>query len=211
MSMRAKTIVLLLLLPVTAIAYVALHKPPAKANLEQMLREGDLVFQHINSPQSAALELATGSYWTHVGIAFKQQDRWMVLEAVGPVKATPLKNWLAQGDGGRCVAKRWKELDAQALTRLRASADRFMGLPYDLGFLWSDERIYCSELVWKMYQEGLGVRLCEPKAMRDHDLQHDLVRRTMLERYGTAVPWDEPMIAPATLFDCPLLRTVAEV
>ena len=95
--MRAKTIVLLLLLQVTAIAYVALHKPPAKANLEQMLREGDLVFQHINSPQSAALELATGSYWTHVGIAFKQQDRWMVLEAVGACEGDPAEELAGPG------------------------------------------------------------------------------------------------------------------
>lgn len=209
--MRVKTILLLVLLPMAAVVFVALRMPTGQAGFEQALHEGDLLFQHINSPQSEALELATGSYWTHVGVAFKQKDHWMVLEAVGPVKSTPLKSWLAQGENGRCVAKRWKELNAQDRARLRASADRFMGLPYDFGFLWSDERIYCSELVWKMYEEGLGVRLCEPKAMREHDLQHEVVRNTMLERYGAAAPLNEPMVAPATLFDCPLLHTVVEV
>lgn len=211
MHMRTRTIAILLLLPTAAAAYFTLRDDHSKVALEQVLREGDLLFQHIESPQSEALELATGSYWTHVGLAFKEQGRWMVLEAVGPAKATPLKAWLAQGEGGRCVAKRWKELDAGSLARLRTSADRFMGLPYDFGFLWSDERIYCSELVWKMYEEGLGVRLCEPKPMHAHDLRHEVVRNTMLERYGTAAPLDEPMIAPATLFDCPLLHKVTEV
>ena len=32
----------------------------------------------------------------------------------------------------------------------------------------------------------------------------------MQERYGKNVPWDEPIISPAAMFDSALLRTVDE-
>ena len=35
------------------------------------------------------------------------------------------------------------------------------GKHYDFWFEWSDERIYCSELVWKIYRRGLGIELGE--------------------------------------------------
>ncbi len=43
-----------------------------------VLREGDLVFQHTGGEQGRAVQLATGSPWTHVGILFKSAGKWMV-------------------------------------------------------------------------------------------------------------------------------------
>jgi hypothetical protein len=101
-------------------------------------------------------------------------------------------------------------LDAPALAKLKKAGERFNGLPYDLQFGWSDERIYCSELVWKIYKEALGVALCAPKPMRDNALDSETVRRVMQQRYGSAPPLDELMISPGALYDCPLLATVWE-
>lgn len=177
------------------------------------LRDGDILFQTMGGGQSDAIALATHSKWTHVGIAFRDGEAWMIYEAVGPVKKTSLTDWIEQGDG-HYVVKRWTEsmtrLDAAAIAKLRKASDPFMGLAYDWQFRWSDEQIYCSELVWKLYHTGLGVRLCEPKPLKDYDLDSELVQRTMKERYGSALPLDEPMVAPATLFECPLLTTVVE-
>ena len=30
---------------------------------------------------------------------------------------------------------------------------------YDLYFEWSDDKIYCSELVWKIYKNGADIEL----------------------------------------------------
>ena len=176
------------------------------------IREGDILFQDIGGGQSDAIALATKCKWTHVGIAFKDGEQWMVYEAVGPVKKTPLADWIDQGDG-HYVVKRWKyaeKLHDFTINRLRDAATPYMGKAYDWQFLWSDEKIYCSELVWKMYEEGLGVRLCEPKPLKDYALDSELVQRTMAQRYGSAPPLDEPMVAPATLFECPMLTMVLE-
>lgn len=182
--------------------------------VKDQLRSGDILFQAMQGGQSEAIAMATGSKWTHVGIVFKEQGRWIVYEAVGPVKATPLGEWTKQGKGGKYVAKRWIEadekLDPEATKLLRHAADRFMGIAYDWQFGWSDEKIYCSELVWKMYSEALNVALCEPKPMREHALGSELVQRTMQERYGSSPPLEELMIGPGALFDCPLLVTVHE-
>jgi hypothetical protein len=31
--------------------------------------------------------------------------------------------------------------------------EEFTGKNYDMTFEWSDNNIYCSELIWKVYQE----------------------------------------------------------
>ncbi|MBK6832616.1 MAG: peptidoglycan peptidase [Flavobacteriales bacterium] len=179
-----------------------------KKTVVPALRDGDILFQSMGGGKSDAIALATKCKWTHVGIAFLEAGQWTVFEAVGPVKKTPLDEWIDQGDGHYIV----KRLDATAATmepdainKLRDSATPYLGKAYDWQFMWSDEKIYCSELVWKMYEEALDLRLCEPKALKDWNLDSDLVQRTMKERYGSAMPLDEPMVAPATLFDCPML------
>jgi hypothetical protein len=176
------------------------------------LQNGDLIFQQLNSEQASVLALATGSPWTHVGIIHQQDGEWLVLEAIGPVGNKPLNEWIDQGVGEHFVVKRLAPkagtLDEQALEGMQQVGERLMGLPYDHQFLWSDEAIYCSELVWKMYAEGAGIELCAPRPLKDYDLDHHTVQQTMLERYGEHPPLEEPMVAPSVLFDCPLLFTV---
>ena len=216
--MRKRTLLFLNLALIlgTLLAVGALRPLPVHLAKDRtsLLREGDTVFQQTGGEQGRAVQLATGSPWTHVGVLFKEQDRWMVYEAVGPVLYTPLEEWAAHGADGHWVVKRWVDAENQEPNTLRSALKkagaRFNGLPYDSEFRWGDERIYCSELVWKMYAEGAGVRLCEPKPMRDHALGAPAVQQVMRERYGSTPPLDEPMIAPGALFDCPLLRTVAE-
>ncbi len=188
--------------------------PPHAPVYQDLLHEGDIVFQQTGGEQGRAVQLATGSPWTHVGVLFKLNDKWMVYEAVGPVLYTPLSQWIERGTDNRWTAKRWRSkgrsLTTKELSRLKSAGTRFNGLPYDLEFNWSDERIYCSELVWKMYKEGPGIELCLPRPMREHDLGSAAVQQLMRARYGRTPPLDELMIAPAALYDCPLLVSVVE-
>ena len=48
------------------------------------LQEGDIVFQQSKSAQSAAIQAATGSRYTHVGL-ITMRKKTHVLEAVNPV------------------------------------------------------------------------------------------------------------------------------
>lgn len=195
---------------ITAFAFTA-GIATAQAPVE--LHEGDLLFQHIGGEQGHALQLATGSAWTHVGITMLERGKWVVVEAVGPVKRTPLAEWIEQGDGAYMVKRYLKDgrpLGAMDIERLRGAIKPFLGAGYDLEFRWSDELIYCSELVWKVFERALGIRLCDPMPMRSYHLGDPVVQRVMLDRYGSAPPLDEPMVAPSTLLACPLLTRVGE-
>lgn len=170
---------------------------------------GDIVFHTSTSRQSQAVQAATHSPYSHMGIVMVRQGKPVVLEAVQPVKYTPLAAWLGRGKGGHYVVKRLKSpLDAAAGARLQADAARYLGKPYDLTFEWSDKRIYCSELVWKLYKSAAGIELAPLARLGSFDLSHPAVRAKLRERYGDRVPMDEPVIAPVAIFDSPLLVQV---
>jgi uncharacterized protein YycO len=175
----------------------------------ETLRDGDIIFHTSRSSQSLAIQRATHSPWSHVGVVFFRDGQPYVYEAIATVRYTPLETWTARGDGGRYVVKRLRRpVDATQVAKLRAAAKSFAGKPYDLYFEWSNRRIYCSELVWKLYHDALGVDVGELQKLREFDLTDPAVRARMKERYGDKVPLDEPVISPAGLFASPLLVEV---
>lgn len=118
-----------------------------------------------------AIQRATGSKYSHMGLILYRDGKPYVFEAIAKVQFTPLERWIARGTGGRFVIKRLRNsgqsLDAAQVEKLSAAARPFAGRPYDLTFEWSDERIYCSELVWKIYDRALGVRIGALQQVRD--------------------------------------------
>ncbi|MCL2161246.1 MAG: YiiX family permuted papain-like enzyme [Betaproteobacteria bacterium] len=176
------------------------------------VKEGDIIFHTSRSAQSLAVQQATNSRYSHMGIILFRKGKPTVFEASATVRYTPLKEWIARGTNGRYVLKRLKtpQLTADALKKLRKTADTFAGKPYDLTFEWSDERIYCSELVWKIYDRALGIRIGERQKIREFNLDAPAVRQKIKERYGNRIPMEETVISPQAMFDSPLLITVAE-
>src|SRR2546427_508411 len=184
----------------------------AAANPRERPRPGDIVFQTSESPQSRAIQAATHSPYSHMGLVLYRDGRPYVLEAVAQVRLTPLTEWVRKGRDGRYVVKRLKDsgyLSGQVnVERLQRAALSFRGRPYDPYFEWSDERIYCSELVWKAYRRGLGLRIGEPVALSTFDLSSDVVQQKLRERFGDRVPLQEPVISPAAIFNSALLKSV---
>lgn len=178
---------------------------------DYLATEGDIFFQTSASAQSKAIQLATKSPYSHVGILVSNGKTLQVLEAVQPVKFTPIKHWLNRGVGGHYIIKRpIKALTQEQLQKLRQDSRKYLGKPYDLTFEWSNDRIYCSELVWKLYQSSVGIELAPLAKLKEFDLSSSIVKAKMKERYGNKIPFDEPVIAPAAIFDSPYLETVAE-
>lgn len=178
------------------------------------VKDGDIIFHSSRSSQSLAIQRATGSRYSHMGIIFIVNGAPMVFEAVQTVRYTPLGKWTARGEGGHFVVKRLADgdrlLTPETLRRLREQAAKFKGKPYDLTFEWSDDRIYCSELVWKIYERALGIRIGSLQHLRDFRLDEPMVRKKMNERYGSKIPLNEPVIAPSAMFNAPNLLTVLE-
>jgi hypothetical protein len=187
-------------------------EPAAVKWPEAQLHDGDLIFHTSQSAQSQAIQLATHSPYSHCGILYQENGRWQVFEAVQPVKLTPLASWIARGKGGHFVTKRLRDaktaLTPAALQRLKPAGQPMLGHGYDLYFGWSDDRIYCSELIWKVYERGLGRRIGKLQQLRDFDLSHPAVQAKMKERYGKRLPLSETVISPVSIFNSPELVTV---
>lgn len=178
---------------------------------EQNFKNGDIIFQDSPSSQSKAVKLATHSDYSHVGIIYIKNGQVYVYEAVGPVIATPIKKWIAHGIDSKYVVKRLKDeklLTEKALKQMQKVALSFQNKPYDGLFGWSDNKIYCSELVWKIYKRGLGIELGKLKQLKEFDLSNPVVKAKLQERYGKNIPLNEKVIAPQGIFDSDLLRTV---
>lgn len=176
------------------------------------LKEGDILFQETGGEQGKAIKLATKSRYTHVGVVFDYKGELLVLEAVGPVKKTKLKDFINRGINKHYIIKRLKnaedKLTNDNIVKLKEAGDKYLGLPYDIYFGWQNDRIYCTELVWKIYKEILGIELGRLGKLKDFDLSSFTVRLLMFKRYGLKIPYDEPVIAPSTMFDSKELETV---
>lgn len=189
----------------------------AKAEVKQLadnneIENGDLIFQTSLSSQSKAIQLATKSKYSHCGIIYKKGKDFYVFEAIQPVTRTPLDQWIARGKEGKFVIKRLKKarqvLTPIALKKMKQVGDSFIGKSYDLTFEWSDDKIYCSELIWKIYQRATGIEIGKLEKLRDFDMTNEVVKKTMKERYGNKIPMEETVISPAAIFDSELLTTI---
>lgn len=165
------------------------------------LRSGDLIFQISTSSQGVAVQLATHSQYTHVGIIIKENNRWVVYEATQLVKKTVLTQWINRGDQQHFVVKRADtSLTSQMISQMKTYLQHQVGKSYDIYFNWSDDEMYCSELAWKAFNK-IGVRLCALRAMHTFDLTHPVVKAKLKERYGDKIPLNENVVAPSDLFE----------
>ena len=183
-----------------------------KFKLEQKIQNGDIIFQTSKSNQSRAIQLATNSKYSHMGIVYENDGQFFVYEAVEPVKLTLLTDWIDCGEDKHYVIKRLKNsrevLTEDVLTKMKKIGEQYKGKPYDIYFEWSDDKIYCSELVWKIYKDATGIEIGKLEQLSDFDLNNDIVKAKMKERYGKNIPLDEKVISPAAMFNSDRLITI---
>lgn len=172
-----------------------------------LLRNGDLIFQTSRSGQSQAIQLATHSKYSHCGLVFLKDGRPYVFEASTKVKRSPFKRFVKKGEGQKFVIKRLRNADSlltpENLKKMEAEGKKIDGLPYDTWFGWGDDRIYCSELIYKIYRNALAVEIGKTSRLKEFDLTHPVVKAQMEARYHGNIPLEEPVISPAALFESP--------
>lgn len=176
------------------------------------IKNGDIIFQTSKSNQSKAIQLATNSKYSHMGIIYKNGGKYFVFEATQLVKLTPLQEWKNRGENGHYVIKRIKNseniLTNSVINKMKVYGEKFKGKHYDIYFEWSDDKIYCSELVWKIYKNAANVEVGELERLSDFDLSSKIVQNKMKERYGEKIPLNEKVISPAQMFDSNKLITI---
>lgn len=163
--------------------------------------EGDIIFIQSQTQQAAALREATESVWTHVGILIKRSSKWYVAEAVGPLKETPVADFIARSKNKSYRVYRFKHFDpATMASALKATLPKY-NKPYDIYFEWSKERIYCSELTYNVMKDVTGFELGRVQKMKEMKLDGPYVQALIQKRLtdiGKELDPNEDIVTPVS-------------
>lgn len=194
------------------ILFVSFTNSP-KENVQKgfKFQEGDIILQTSESKQCEAVRVATDSKFSHCGIVFYKNNKLYVLEAVQPVKMTPIKSWIQHGKDGKYLVRRLKDNSVikqeSVKNKMLAYGQKQLNKDYDLYFEWSDNKMYCSELVWKIYKE-VGIEISSLRKLKSFKLENPKVKTILAQRYGNKIPYNENVIAPSQLAESDKLITV---
>ncbi len=156
------------------------------------LQEGDVVFIESQSSQSPYIKVGTMSKWTHCGVVVNTPQGMKVLEASKTVRLTPFAKFIGSAKNENWTVKRPK----LKLTK-PISYSKYLGMPYDLEFKFNNGKMYCSELVWLIYQDQ-GIELCKPRKVSSFICTRiPRVKKLMQKRHITM---DQTAVAPVDLY-----------
>ena len=156
------------------------------------LQEGDVVFIESQSSQSPYIKVGTMSKWTHCGVVVNTPQGMKVLEASKTVRLTPFAKFIGSAKNENWMVKRPKRKLPEPI-----SYSKYLGMPYDLEFKFNNGKMYCSELVWLIYQDQ-GIELCKPRKVSSFICTRiPRVKKLMLKRH---ISMDQTAIAPVDLY-----------
>ena len=173
-----------------------------KAPIEDV-REGDVIFQTSLSQQSPLIKMGTRSTITHCGVVVMKDGKPYVLETQKTLVLTPLNKFISRGKDGKYWHKRPK------LDNVKIKYSGYLGKPYDLAFKFDNGKFYCSELIYDVYLNQLGVELCKPKTIDDYlilDSHHIPKIKRAIKKRG--ITMDQYAIAPVDVFNSKELKYV---
>jgi uncharacterized protein YycO len=209
--MKRSFLFLLLFIPLAFLCFNFSGTQFKKAKTDySWLKEGDIVFQDTGGELGEAIKIATKSEYSHCGMIMKSGNAIQVFEAIGPVQYTSIDEWVSHGKNDAFKTFRLKDskkVSTSLVLTWGKNASFYLGKAYDHVFEWSNEKIYCSELVWKMYK-SVGIELSTTKQLKDFDLTNKLVKAQIQKRYGTKIPYSEKVVSPQDLVESSLLEEV---
>ncbi len=179
-----------------------------QAQIKNNFKNGDIIFIESSSGQGKAIQLATKSKYTHVGIVFLENGKPFVYHAVEPVIKSNLDDFLNYSSNNKYLVKRLKDtalLTTDNVNKMKNKAIELLGKHYDIYFNWSESEYYCSEYVWKIYNQFTKLEIGNLRPLKDFDLSSPIVKEIMKKLYGSQIPLDEKMISPADMANSSLL------
>ncbi len=170
---------------------------------------GDVLFQSLpHSPLVDAIEGATGSPFSHCGIIVRHDRRWFVLEAIGPVKETPLNAWIGRGRLRGFAAFRFKPKYRARVGEVIQEAEKYRGRRYDIHYRFDNDEIYCSELIFVAFKKVFGEDLGTVRKLGD--LNWGPYAGVIFQIEGS-YPTSREMITPVDLSRAPQLSEICRV
>ena len=167
------------------------------------IRERDVIFQTSQSEQSPLIQIGTRSMITHCGIVVMKGGKPYVLETQRTIVLTPFDKFIARGVDSKYWLKRSNK------ENIKIKYKSYLGKPYDLAFRFDNDKYYCSELIYDVYHNQLGIELCKPKTIDDYLIlgTHHIpkIKRAMKKR---GISMEQYAVAPVDVFNSKELKFV---
>ena len=193
-------IILLLALPFSPMMTEMIN---AQTDPIEEVKEGDVIFQTSQSQQSPLIQIATRSSITHCGIIVTKNGKTYVLETLKTLVVTPLDKFIARGEGGKYWLKRSNK------ENIKIEYGSYLGKPYDLAFKFDNDKFYCSELIYDIYKNQLGIELCEPKKVSDYlMIGIDKLPQIEMAMKKRGITMEQYAVAPVDIFESDYLEDV---
>ena len=193
-------IILLLALPFSSIMTEMIT---AQTDPIEQVKEGDVIFQTSQSQQSPLIQIATRSRISHCGIIVMKNGKPYVLETLKTLVVTPLDKFIARGEGGKYWLKRSNKVN------IKIEYGSYLGKPYDLAFKFDNGKFYCSELIYDIYKNQLGIELCEPKKVSDYlMIGIDKLPQIEMAMKKRGITMEQYAVAPVDIFESDYLEDV---
>ncbi len=123
------------------------------------LETGDLILQSHKDIAAWPVSIASQSRFSHIGIIVRKTDGTLrVLDSSGSVGERDLEQWINLGHGRQFEVYRDTRLTPLQKAQLVNAAHTYDGMPYDYVFLFDNDSLYCSELVYNAYRD-IGVNI----------------------------------------------------
>ncbi len=169
-------------------------------------QDGDIIFQSLSGDLPQHISGITQSPINHCGIVVVEKGNIFVIEASSDVCKTPIEEWVQRGKGKKFALMRMKGIETWQEKRVVQEAFKFLGHPYDFQYRWDDEKIYCSELVYKAYKRGIGVLLGNLKPLKEMNYKghEEFIKKTT----GGELPLNRKIITPVDIYKSPLLYPI---
>lgn len=177
--------------------------------------DGDIIMINSRSPQGELLQQLAGGKYNHVGIIFqrKKDGILMVLDVQDSVRATPLTDFTASSVNGAVCLLRLKDanktLTESKMKSMRETARSYAGKPFDPVLNWDDSGLYSSELVWKVYDKSMLLKLCPTRTVSDFDIS-DSKKQELSKTYGGNVSDKDEAVGPDDIYNSKKLEIVYE-
>lgn len=175
------------------------------------LKTGDVLVQPLDCYLCNLIEAEEESIYSHIGVVFVKNKEIKVFESFGRVKEVDLKTFLAKTQKNQKVL--WlrpneninPDNDTDNDQFYRTYLQDFDQKSYDAEFSWDNDSYYCSELVAKLLNEFLTVKIPTKK------MHFDRNRMLWENHFHGNIPDGEEGIAPSDFLRSGLFKKISEI
>lgn len=160
------------------------------------LKVGDILLQPLHCWACNLIEAQTQSEFSHIGVVShisQKEKKVFVAEAFMKVREIEFNEFNKKTQKG--LSLKVYRPGYVAIDFRKTFKSTFENLAYDSGFLWDDEKIYCSELLYKLFRDS---NMKVPEAL---PMKFDVNREHWEKYFKGHVPEGEIGISPADFDD----------